>query len=71
MRKDAGFDVTDKISVKIESKDAFKQAVLANSEYIRAQILADVLEMVDGQMDGVEVVIEEGITTRIILAKLN
>ncbi|MBX7051463.1 MAG: isoleucine--tRNA ligase [Flavobacteriales bacterium] len=71
LRKEAGFDVTDRISVKIESKEAFRQAVMANSEYIRGQILADDLQMVDSLTGGTTVEIEEGLTTQIALAKLN
>jgi len=71
LRKESGLDVTDRIIVKIESRDAFKQAVLDNSEYIRAQILADELLMVDSLTNGHTVEIEEGLTTQITLAKLN
>lgn len=70
LRKDLGFDVVDKISVKILEHEAFKQAVLSNSEYIRAQILADELELVTSLNDGHQVEIEEGVTTQIALAKL-
>lgn len=71
LRKESGFDVTDRISVKIESNEAYRQAVIANSEYIRAQILADDLQMVDSLSGGTTVEIEEGLTSRIALAKLN
>jgi isoleucyl-tRNA synthetase len=71
LRKESGFDVTDRISVKIESNEAYRQAVIANSEYIRAQILADDLQMVDSLSGGTTVEIEDGITSRIALAKLN
>ncbi len=70
LRKDLGFDVVDKISVKILEHEAFKKAVLSNSEYIRAQILADELELVTSLNDGHQVEIEEGVTTQIALAKL-
>jgi len=70
LRKDLGFDVVDKISVKIVEHDSFKQAVLSNSEYIRAQILADDLQLVNSLQDGHQVEIEEGVTTQIALAKL-
>lgn len=70
LRKDLGFDVVDKISVKIVEHESFKQAVLSNSEYIRAQILADELELVGSLSGGHQVEIEEGVTTQIALAKL-
>lgn len=71
LRKEAGFDVIDRIIVKIESREGFNQAVLKNSEYIRAQILADELLLVDSLLNGHSVEIEEGLTTQIVLEKLN
>ena len=69
LRKDNGFDVVDRIIVKIESRDAFNQALVTNSEYIRAQILADELLIVESVDNGHLVEIEDGITTQIALAK--
>lgn len=71
LRKEGGFDVTDRIIVKIESRDAFREAVLANSEYIRGQILADELLLVEQVSGGHLVEIEEGLSTNIALSKLN
>ncbi len=71
LRKETGFDVTDRIIVKIESRDAFNQAILTNSEYIRAQILAEELQIVESVDNGHSVEIEDGLTTQIALAKLN
>ncbi|MFM7728375.1 MAG: class I tRNA ligase family protein, partial [Flavobacteriales bacterium] len=47
LRKEAGFEVTDRINVKIVSSDAIRDAVASNSEYIRTQILAEELELLD------------------------
>jgi hypothetical protein len=45
--------------------------VASNSEYIRTQILAETLELLDSMENGHDVEIEEGSTTRIALFKLN
>ncbi|MFM9985816.1 MAG: DUF5915 domain-containing protein, partial [Flavobacteriales bacterium] len=71
LRKESGFEVTDKISVKILRNDFYNVAIQANSEYIRAQILAGEIEMADSIDNGFTVEIEEGVTTQISLAKLN
>jgi isoleucyl-tRNA synthetase len=71
LRKEHGFDVTDRIIVKIVSTQEISEAVAANSEYIRSQILAERLELLDAMEDGYDVEIEEGKTTRIALFKLN
>jgi isoleucyl-tRNA synthetase len=71
LRKEAGFEVTDRINVKILSSNAIQEAVASNSEYIRTQILADDLELTETLNDGYEVEIEEGKPTKIALFKLN
>jgi isoleucyl-tRNA synthetase len=71
LRKEAGFEVTDRINVKIVSTDAIREAVASNSEYIRTQILADSLELMEAMETGYEVEIEEGKSTKIALFKLN
>ncbi len=71
LRKDLGFDVTDKISVKILKHDAFDHALRSNSEYIRAQILAGELILSETVENGHSVEIEDGISTLISLIKLN
>jgi isoleucyl-tRNA synthetase len=69
LRKDLGFDVTDKIFVKISRHNHYNDAIEANSEYIRAQILANSIEMLDSLSNGHEVEIEEGITASIEVTK--
>jgi len=45
--------------------------VASNSEYIRSQILAEELVLIDDLHDGYDVEIEEGKPTKIALFKLN
>jgi isoleucyl-tRNA synthetase len=71
LRKEAGFEVTDRINVKIVSSDLIREAVASNSEYIRTQILADNIELVEILEMGYDVEIEEGKSTKIALFKLN
>jgi isoleucyl-tRNA synthetase len=47
LRKSAGFDITDKIKVKIEKEDAINDAINAYSGYISAQTLANEVLLVD------------------------
>lgn len=71
LRKEIGLDVTDRINVKIGAHEAFNEAIVANSEYIRGQILAEQLELVEKLDSGSEVEIEEGLNTRIAISKFN
>ena len=47
LRKAAGFDITDKIKVKIEQLDVISGAVNTYADYIAAQTLANKVELVD------------------------
>jgi isoleucyl-tRNA synthetase len=71
LRKEIGLEVTDKINVNILAHEAINDAITTNSEYIRAQILARGLNIVSELPDGQEIQIDEGISTRISLEKLN
>ena len=71
LRKDLGFDVTDRITVKILQNDAYNKAIETNSEYIRTQILADDLVLAETVEQGHPVEIDAGVTSQIALLKLN
>jgi isoleucyl-tRNA synthetase len=45
LRKESGFDVTDKISVWIEKIDEIEEAVRIHSDYIGSQTLADSIDL--------------------------
>ena len=43
LRKESGFDVTDKISVEIQKHQAFNEAVMKHKDYIGSQTLASTI----------------------------
>ncbi|MGQ1787813.1 isoleucine--tRNA ligase [Saccharicrinis sp. GN24d3] len=47
LRKDSGFDVTDKINLEIVKNDAINQAVINYKDYIASQTLAEEINLVD------------------------
>ncbi|MDR1224896.1 MAG: isoleucine--tRNA ligase [Tannerella sp.] len=59
LRKNNGFEITDKIHVKIASSDETDGAIRDYAGYIKKQVLADSFEIVDGQVDGVELDFDE------------
>ena len=69
MRKDLGFDVTDRISVELKSHDFLNDAINSHKSYICTQILADVFTLTDTVSDGVSIEVED-ITTDVKLLKL-
>jgi isoleucyl-tRNA synthetase len=52
MRKEAGFEVTDKITVYIKDNEKIAELVLKNSQSIKSDVLAR--EIIEGSSDGYE-----------------
>ena len=72
LRKDAGLEVTDKINLRVEKQPEIDPAVKKNLSYICAETLAKslILAEKDELKNGVDVELEEGITTKIELQKV-
>ncbi len=72
IRKDSGFEVTDKIAVEIGHHEMIESAVKQYSEYIASQTLARSVELTDmNNTSGAhEVEIDENITTFIKVTKI-
>jgi isoleucyl-tRNA synthetase len=68
IRKDSGFEVTDKIKVQIQRNGDLETAVLNNEAYIKSETLTDILVFVDELESGVAIEFDE-ITTRIAINK--
>ena len=47
IRKSSGFEIVDRISVKIEKLDEINDAVSEHSDYIATQVLANSIELVE------------------------
>jgi len=73
LRKDSGFEVTDKINIEIVKLSEIEGAINTFGEYIAQQTLADSINMVDAveAEASIEVEIEEGLTTQILIKKIN
>ena len=71
LRKDSGLDVTDKIALQIRKHDFFNAAIENNLDYICAETLAASLDLVEQMQSGsgIQVEIEEGITTELSISK--
>ncbi len=73
LRKESGFDVTDKIFINIAANGNIAQAVNSNKNYICAETLTEQLLVVEALKpeNSFEIEIEEGITTRIQIQKFS
>ena len=70
MRKDSGFEVTDRIEIKIKNTPAISSAVEANKIYICAEVLADSLELVEIATGGTAVEIDAETSTEIAINRI-
>ena len=59
LRKSTGFEITDKISIEISSSDEMNDSVSDYKDYIKKQVLAQSLNIVDNQDGGVELDFED------------
>lgn len=68
IRKDSGFEVTDKITVKMEKNAQVEEAVLANDSYIKSETLTESLIFVENLQNGTEIEFDD-IKTSILISK--
>ena len=72
LRKDSGFEVTDKIEIRIKKHEALNEALENFKSHIGNQTLANLVELVDELDEGSsrEVELEGGIATLINIIKI-
>jgi isoleucyl-tRNA synthetase len=68
IRKDTGFEVTDKIKVHLQKNDTLELAVKANEDYIKSETLTEMLVFEEFIENGTEIDFD-GITTKITITK--
>jgi len=68
IRKDSGFEVTDKIKVQVQRDNNLGEAIEANSDYIKAETLTEELILVDKVENGIEIEFDN-IKTMILISK--
>ena len=68
LRKDSGFEVTDRIHVTLQEEPTISQTVASNAAYIKAETLADSLEVVSSIDNGLEIAFDD-IKTYLTISK--
>ncbi len=68
IRKDSGFEVTDKIVVKMLKNPQIEEAVAVNSEYIKSETLTETLLFEDKIENGIEIEFDD-VKTSIFISK--
>jgi isoleucyl-tRNA synthetase len=68
IRKDNGFELTDRIEVKVVAHNGMKDSLAQFNNYICAEILADKLEILPEIQDGTEIEVND-ISLKVIVSK--
>lgn len=68
LRKDSGFEVTDKIKVVLQNNAELEKAVNANAAYIQSETLTESLTFEENITNGTDIEFDQ-IKTRIIISK--
>ena len=68
IRKDNGYELTDKIQVKISETPTLKESISQFKNYICAEILADSIDIVPEIMDGTEIEVND-VSLKVLVTK--
>ena len=69
LRKESGFDVTDKIRLVIQKNDILEQSISANEQYIKTETLTNELVFEDIVEEGTEIAFDD-VNTKILIQKM-
>jgi len=69
IRKDSGFELTDRVEIRVAAPDGLKDALAQFKTYICAEILADTLEIVPELTEGTEIDINDLLLNVIVSKK--
>ena len=68
LRKDSGFEVTDRIDVQLQNDPQVATAIASNEAYIKSETLTEKLEIKDSIDNGIEIVFDE-VNTKLFIKK--
>ncbi len=69
IRKDAGFEVMDRVEITIKEDEILKKAISQNIDYIKRETLTEVLQFEQELNEGTEIVFDD-ITSRLTIKKV-
>ena len=69
LRKDSGFELTDRIAVHVKNDKQITNAINTNLDYIKTETLTDELEILDDLNDGIDVVFDD-VNTKLFIKKI-
>ncbi|WP_460220623.1 isoleucine--tRNA ligase [Psychroserpens sp. MEBiC05023] len=69
LRKDSGFELTDRIAVQFKKDEQIINAINTNLEYIKTETLTDELEILDDLNTGIEIAFDD-VNTKLFIKKM-
>ena len=69
LRKESGFDVSDKIKLKVQKDGIVDNAILDNENYIKNETLTETLSLEDEVKGGIEIVFDK-VNTKLLIEKI-
>ena len=69
LRKDSGFELTDRIAVQFQKDEHIINAINKNLEYIKTETLTDELEILDNLNNGIEIAFDD-VNTKLFIQKI-
>jgi len=69
LRKDSGFELTDRIVVQFQKDEQIINAINKNLEYIKTETLTDELEIIEDLNNGIEIAFDE-VNTKLFIQKI-
>ena len=68
LRKDSGFEVTDRIDVQLQKHENIEKAIKNNLEYIKTETLTAELEIIDQMSNGIDIDFDN-VNTKLFITK--
>ncbi|WP_347923558.1 isoleucine--tRNA ligase [Pontimicrobium sp. SW4] len=69
LRKDSGFELTDRIAVQFQKDEQIINAINKNLEYIKTETLTDELEILEDLNNGIEIAFDD-VNTKLFIQKI-
>ena len=69
LRKDSGFELTDRIAVQFKKDEQIINAINTNLEYIKTETLTDELEILEDLNNGIEIAFDD-VNTKLFIKKI-
>ncbi len=68
LRKDSGFELTDRIDVQIQNNIQVAAAIASNEDYIKSETLTEDLKIIDNLNNGIEITFDD-VNTKLFIQK--